>query len=122
MHMGGGLETPELKLKDIVSVDSETGIMAFGAEEGYVEASDSIIYGTHNMPNMDCPYGDECDQCKTKRGIWIPVFAKHATGVAVAPYKLHKMYSDGGKWGGSSLFKDLTFVGFDSNRSSCGGW
>lgn len=30
------------------------------------------------------------------------------------------MYSGGGSWGGSSLFKNLRFIGWDSDVNDCG--
>ena len=73
------------------------------------------------MPNKDCPNDDNCDQCISKRGMWIPTFAKHTTGVVIAPDKLAKMFAGGGSWGGTSLFKDLTFIGYDNKQTECGG-
>ena len=31
------------------------------------------------------------------------------------------MYSGGGSWGGTSLFKDITFIGWDKKQQDCGG-
>lgn len=45
VHMGGGLEKPENKIRDIVVIDSSTGLMAFGAGSGHVEVKDSVFYG-----------------------------------------------------------------------------
>ena len=75
------------------------------------------------MPNLDCwdTENPECEQCIPKRGLWIPTFGEHETGVVIAPKKLQKMFAAGGTWGGSSLFKDIKFIGYDRKETSCGG-
>ena len=88
--------------------------MAFGTSGGHVEVRDSVIYGGQDMPNKDCYNGDNCSTCISRRGVWIPTFGGHATEVGLAPKKLGKMFSKGGAWGGTSMFKDLTFIGFNS--------
>lgn len=50
----------------------------------------------------------------------MPVFKSHMTGVPFAPFKLSKMYTTGGSWSGSSLYKNLKFIGFDSATNDCG--
>ena len=114
VHMGGGLGYATNKVHSIVAIDSSTGLMAFGYESGHVEVSDALFYGGHNMPNKDCPNNDNCDQCIPKRGLMIPTFAVHATEVIKAPIKLKSMYGPGGSWGGSSLFKDSKFIGYEN--------
>ena len=49
-----------------------------------------------------------------KTALWLPVFGDHNSEVVDAPDELDQMYKDSGKWGGSSLFKDVTFIGYDS--------
>ena len=113
VHMGGGLGARTNKVRDIVAIDASTGLMAFSSDSGHVEVSNSKFYGSQNMPNLDCPRGDNCDQCIEKKGLWIPVFGKHETGVIKAPDKLGKMFAAGGSWGGSSLMKDNKFIGYE---------
>lgn len=123
VHMGGGLEAATNKIRDIVTIDSSTGLMGFGTSSGHVEVSDAIFHGGQNMPNKDCwdVNQPQCNQCIKKTGLWIPTFAKHETGVIIAPKKLAKMFSPGGSWGGTSLFKDIKFIGWDSQDTVCGG-
>jgi len=54
VHMGGGLEAATNKIRDIVTIDSSTGLMGFGTSSGHVEVSDAIFHGGQNMPNKDC--------------------------------------------------------------------
>ena len=54
VHMGGGTGAGLNKVRDIVTIDSYTGLMALGSSNGRVEVSDSIFYGSQNMPNKDC--------------------------------------------------------------------
>lgn len=120
LHMGGGTGSATNVIHSIVSIDSIDGIMAFGSSGGHVEVRDSVIYGDQDMPNRDCPNADRCGACTKKRGIWIPTFGGHSTSVAIAPDKLKKMFDKNGAWTGTSMFKDLTFIGFDSRTNSCG--
>ena len=73
------------------------------------------------MPNLDCPSGNQCSNCLGSKGVWIPTFGGHMTEIELAPKKLKKMYASGGSWVGTSLFKDLQFIGFDSSKNTCGG-
>jgi hypothetical protein len=50
----------------------------------------------------------------------IPTFGAHWTSIEFAPKKLSKMHKAGGGWGGTSLFKNLKFVGWDSDLNHCG--
>ena len=109
VHMGGGLKSALNKVHDIVSVDSAVGLMAFGSGSARVEVEDSIFYGAKDMENEDCPEGGSCAACISKKGIWMPTFGGHLTGVSLAPKLLGKMYAGGGSWGGSSLYRRITF-------------
>lgn len=120
VHIGGGIKKKINQVRDIVAIDSATGVMALGLDHGHVEVYDSIFYGSQDMPNRDCPNNNNCGACMNKRGLWIPTFGLHTTHVSKAPAKLHKMFAAGGAWGGSSLFRDLKFIGYDSNIQSCG--
>lgn len=119
--MGGGLGARTNKVRDIVAIDASTGLMAFSSKSGLVEVSNSRFYGSQDMPNLDCPRGDNCDQCIDKKGLWIPVFGKHETGVIKAPDKLGKMFAAGGSWGGSSRMVDNKFIGYERKQTVCGG-
>jgi len=119
-HMGGGTMSALNKLHDIVSIDSSDGIMAFGAEDGRVEVSNSKLIGNHDMPNLDCPTSERCSACLPRRGLWIPVFGEHETAISPAPFKLPKMFTAGGSWEGSSLFSGLEFIGWDRASNDCG--
>ena len=56
MHMGGGLHAKEIEISNIVTIDSEAGLMAFGGtDDGKITVSNSVFYGGQNMPNLDCP-------------------------------------------------------------------
>lgn len=72
------------------------------------------------MPNLDCPNGDNCSNCMSKKGLWIPTFGSHTLEIVLAPKKLGLMFSKGGGWGGTSLFKDLKFIGWNSKTNTCG--
>ena len=72
------------------------------------------------MQNLDCLDGIKCSQCMSRKGIWIPTFGSHTTQTLLAPMKLSKHYDKGGSWGGTSLFKNLKFIGFDSKTNHCG--
>jgi len=85
VHMGGGLGRKINQARDIVAIDSGIGVMALGLDHGHVEVYESILYGSHNMPNKDCPNNDNCGSCMNKRGLWIPTFGKHFTSVPKAP-------------------------------------
>jgi hypothetical protein len=52
--MGGGLASATNKVRNIVTIDSNHGLMALGAAEGRVEVEDSIFYGGKDMKNLDC--------------------------------------------------------------------
>jgi len=107
-------------LHDITSIDSAEGIMAFGMGDGEVEVRDSVIIGNQNMENLDCPENNNCNACLHRRGIWIPTFGSHNTEIILAPKKLSYMFKFGGAWSGTSLFKDISFIGFDSAQNDCG--
>lgn len=81
VHIGGGVGRKINQVRDIVTIDSSTGIMALGPDEGHVEVYDSIFYGSQDMPNKDCPNNDKCGACMNKRGIWTPTFGLHTTVV-----------------------------------------
>lgn len=49
VHMGGGLGAPTNMISNIVTVDSNIGLMAFGVSDGYVEVKDSTFYGNKDM-------------------------------------------------------------------------
>ena len=54
--MGGGLHAKEIEISNIVTIDSEAGLMAFGGtDDGKITVSNSVFYGGQNMPNLDCP-------------------------------------------------------------------
>jgi len=46
IHMGGSLGSAKNYLHSVVTVDSSSGIMAFGAGGGHIEVADSTIYGS----------------------------------------------------------------------------
>ena len=94
--------------------------MALGASGGRVEVEDSIFYGGKDMKNLDCPERSGCSACTSRRGLMIPTFGEHATNIVIAPKKIPKMHSAGGSWGGSSLFSNLKFIGWDSDLNHCG--
>lgn len=124
VHMGGGLGATTNEVHDIVAIDASTGLMAFSSDSGHVKVYDNEFYGDQNMPNEDCPIlagNPNCDQCIRKRGLWIPVFGKHETGVIKAPDKLGKMFAAGGSWGGSSDIRDNKFIGYERKATTCGG-
>ena len=52
--MGGGVGRGIHKIRDIVTIDSGSGLMSFGSGSGRVEVSDSVFYGKQNMPNLEC--------------------------------------------------------------------
>ena len=74
VHMGGGVGTPIHKVRDVVAIDSSSGVIALGSGSGHVEVSDTMFYGSQDMPNKDCPHNNHCGQCIGKRGLWIPTF------------------------------------------------
>lgn len=122
MHMAGGLGSSLLVVKDLVAVDSAYGLMALGSGGGRVEVYDSFIYGSKGLANLDCfdKLNPKCSNCQSKKGMMIPTFASQLTQVPIAPKKLSKMYVGGGSWGGTSLFKNIKFIGFDSEKTPCG--
>ena len=120
VHMGGGTKSKLNKVRDIVSIDSAVGLMAFGTGGGRVEVEDVVIYGSKDMPNEDCIGGASCYTCMSKHGIMMPTFGGHATGVSAAPKNLKHMVEAGGSWKGSSLYRRVQFIGFDKATQSCG--
>ena len=122
MQFGGNIGSDKQVTRDLISIDSKTGLMALGATGGKVEVVDSYIYGDKDLQNKDCwnDMDPNCEQCQTKRGILIPTFGGHTTKIILAPKKLHFMYSDDGGWGGTSLFENIRFIGFNSGTNSCG--
>ena len=120
VQMGGGTGSKLNKVRNIVTVDSYYGLMALGYNSGRVEVEDSIFYGGKDMKNIDCPEGGKCSACTTRRGLMIPTFGEHKTIMTIAPKDIKKMHKGGGTWGGSSLFKNLKFVGWDSDLNHCG--
>lgn len=120
VHMGGGTGSALNVLHDVTSIDSHDGIMALGSGNGRVEVSDSVIIGSQNMENLDCPNFDRCSACIPRRGLWIPTFGAHFSEIPLAPKYLPYMFKQGGSWEGSSLFKNIKFIGFDSAFNDCG--
>lgn len=120
LHLGGGVGAAIHRVRDVTSIDSKVGVMALGAPAGRVEVSDSYFYGGRNMPNEDCPAGFDCTGCLERRGLMLPVFGEHQTETKKAPMKLTQMYAFGGSWGGTSLFKNLRFIGWDADLNACG--
>jgi len=45
IHMGGSVGSSTNKLNNVVAVDCNSGIMAFGSGGGHIEVSDSVIIG-----------------------------------------------------------------------------
>ena len=122
MHFGGGVVADKQVTRDLVSIDSYTGLMAFGNKEARVEVYDSYIYGDKDLQNKNC-WNDiktNCRQCQNTRGILIPTFGPHKTSIPLAPKKIKKMYNEDGYWGGTSLFENIRFIGFNSDTNSCG--
>lgn len=122
--MGGGLKAKTIKINNLVAIDSSKGLMAFGGtDEGRVEVSDSTFIGGANMQNLDCPDPTDtnCSNCIDKLGLIIPVFGAHKYETVEAPDKLSKMYKFDGNWGGSSLFTNLKFSGWEASTNACGG-
>ena len=78
--MGGGTGAKKNLLHNIVSIDTKTNLMAFGIEGGHIQVEDCILYGDHNMPNLNCPDADNCALCRSTIGIIIPNFGNHLTG------------------------------------------
>ena len=118
--MGGGIGSATNKVRNIVTIDSYYGLMALGSSGGKVEVEDSIFYGGKDMQNLDCPDKSSCSACESRRGLMIPTFGKHNTIMNLAPKHIPKMHADGGSWGGSSLFSNLKFIGWDSDLNHCG--
>ena len=118
MHMA--LYTHINKSRNIVTIDSSVGLMAFGGWNGHVEVSDSVFYGGKNMPNKDCWKNTKCGNCIGKAGLYIPTFGSFQTNAKESPRYIDHLYE--GKGGeGTSLMKDLKFIGFDYKTQECGG-
>jgi len=118
--MGGGVGSTTAEVSDIVVIDSKVGMQVMSVAGGHVEVKDSIMYGNKDMLNLDCPLGGGCAACFRRHGLMIPTFASHTLEVLLAPMKISKMYELGGSWG-TSLFKNLKFIGWDGKRNNCGG-
>lgn len=56
--MGGGIGSFRNELRNVVSIDSDYGIMAFPSSEGELEIKDCTLYGSMNMENQDCPLSE----------------------------------------------------------------
>ena len=117
--MALGIETN--RVRNIVTIDSSTGLHAVSTGGGRVEVEDSVFYGSQDMPNKDC-WGDQkqCGNCIKKQGLWIPTFGPFRTDVPKAPMYLDQLIRGGGSWGGTSLYKDLKFIGWEYMRQECG--
>lgn len=46
IHMGGALGSAKNYLHSVVTIDSSSGIMAFGMSGGHVEVANSVMYGS----------------------------------------------------------------------------
>lgn len=93
----------------------------FAPAGGFVDVQENTIYGSQGMRNTDCPFSDngKCG-CASRQGVMIPTFGGNPVEMK-NELKVKKMFSQGGGWGGSSLFKKNKFIGFDSKYSACGG-
>ena len=70
VHMGGGLKSRTNMVTNVVTIDSNKGLMVFGKGNGRVHVEDVTIYGSKDMPNKDC-FGSSpgCFACTGKAGI-----------------------------------------------------
>lgn len=103
VHMGGAVGSNN-RARDNVSIDSGYGLAVFAASDGHVDVRENIIYGSKNMKNMDCPLAKDgkCG-CSSRIGVIVPTFGGNPTEMK-NKLKIKKMFSQGGSWGGSSLF------------------
>jgi hypothetical protein len=68
--MGDELGAHTNKVRDIVAIDANIGLIAsLSSESVHIEVSNSRFYGDENMPNLDCPVGDPSCQCISKQGL-----------------------------------------------------
>ena len=81
---------------------------------------DNVFYGGKNMPNKDCWQGGKCGTCISKFGMYIPIFGTFDTIAKEAPRYI-KWLMRGGGGDGSSLIKDVKFIGYDLKTQECGG-
>ena len=106
--------------KDNVSIDSFIGIYVGGSSAGVVEVRQNAIYGSQNMPNLDCPDPGATCECVDRKGVLAPTFGtskpamKNTLGIL-------KMFLGSGDFGGESFFVENSFIGFDNPTNHCGG-
>jgi len=120
IHMGGAVGSHNVA-KDNVVIDSAYGLAVFADSGGHVHVKENIIYGSKNMKNSDCPYSEngKCG-CGSRIGVIAPTFGGNPTEMK-NELKIKKMFSQGGGWGGTSMFELNKFIGFDSKTNACGG-
>lgn len=120
VQMSGAISSFRNELRNIVSIDSDYGIMAFPPDEGELEIKDSIMYGSMNMENQDCPLSNRsCNSCFGTRGLMLPVSGSQTVETHLAPKKIPKKYAGGEMWGKPKM-SNLKFIGFDQTTNECG--